>query len=92
MTSDQVEQFDLLPNPTKLSDSRSPAYEARFGNECWELDAIPPDDLVRIVQEAIEEERTDLDAWEEVANQDKRERKELAALFTELKTKYGKGA
>jgi hypothetical protein len=28
---------------------------AEHGNTCWELDALPPDELQRIVREAISE-------------------------------------
>ena len=91
LTSEQVEQFNLLPNPTKLSDSRSPAYEARFGSECWELDAIPPDQLVRIVQEAVEEERTDPDAWDEAVEKEAEVRKDIRKHLAEMKAKYEGG-
>lgn len=91
LTSEQVEQFNLLPNPTKLSDSRSPAYEARFGNECWELDAIPPDELVRIVQAAVEDEIVDNGAWDEVVQGEADVRKEIQKVLAEMKAKYEGG-
>ncbi len=62
LTIDQVREFDLAPNPTKSTDSRSPAYVAEYGNECWELDALPPDELTRIIRESIESV-VDTDAW-----------------------------
>jgi hypothetical protein len=91
LTDEQVEEFNLIPNPTKLSDSRSPAYEARFGNECWELDAIPPDDLVRIVQDAIEEERTDPEAWDEVVAQEAEIKNDIRKALATMRAKYEGG-
>lgn len=92
LTSEQVEQYNLIPNPTKVTDSRSPAYEAKFGNECWELDAIEPDELVRIVQEAVEDEITDPDAWAEIKGKDKGEREALVKVFKELKSNFERGS
>lgn len=53
LTYDQVKAFDLAPNPTKRADPRAAAYIAQFGDECWELDALPPDELNRLLEEAI---------------------------------------
>jgi len=62
LTHDQVTAFDLAPNPTKRADPRAAAYIAQFGDECWELDALPPDELNRLLEEAIHRE-IDWDLW-----------------------------
>jgi hypothetical protein len=49
----QVERFNLPPNKIKDSDSRSKKYKQRFGSECWELDALPPSELIGIINESI---------------------------------------
>jgi hypothetical protein len=49
VTRDQIEQWDLPTRPTKASDSRSKG----FGDISVELDAIPPDRLRDLVDEAI---------------------------------------
>lgn len=61
---DHVKSFNLAPNPTKQADPRAKGYVAQYGDECWELDALPPDELNRIVDEAIREE-IDWDRWKE---------------------------
>ena len=38
----------------KRADARSKGYIATYGEECWELDAVPPDELQRLVTQAIE--------------------------------------
>jgi hypothetical protein len=55
LTIDQVRQYNLIPNPTKRADTRSPSYVTQFGDQCWELDAIEPSELQRIVRESVED-------------------------------------
>lgn len=56
LTWDQKEEFDPPPNPVKMKDSRAAAYIEEFGTDtCWELDALEPDELMRIITERIEE-------------------------------------
>ena len=44
----------LPPNKIKTSDSRSKKYKQRFGMECWELDALPPSELIGIIDTSIQ--------------------------------------
>ena len=88
LTFDQVQQYDLIPNPTKITDPRAGGYMARYGDECWELDAIEPPELVRLIREAAEGEVTDWDAWNELKAQDEDEREDLQKTFEDLKNKY----
>jgi hypothetical protein len=59
----QIERLKPPPNPAKESDARFKAYRQKHGVKCWELDALPPDELQRIVREAIRR-RIDWDLWE----------------------------
>lgn len=61
---EQVLEFNPPPNPTKLTDSRATAYIEQFGLECWELDALGPQQISDLVENAIRE-HIDEDAWEE---------------------------
>ena len=88
LSIDQVRQYDLVPNPTKVTDSRAGRYMARYGDECWELDAIEPDELVRLVRESAEAEVTDWDAWNELKDQDEKEREAIRKAIERLKKKY----
>ena len=40
---DQVAAFQPPPNPAKESDKRFEAYRREYGDQCWELDALPPE-------------------------------------------------
>jgi len=55
LNMDQVEAFQPPPNPAKESDKRFDAYRREYGDQCWELDALPPIELARLTREAIEE-------------------------------------
>ena len=58
LTWEQIEQYDPPPNPAKITDSRAAAYIREHGNESWEVDALPPDVMIEIVERAIQK-------WEE---------------------------
>ena len=75
---DQVREFDLRPNPVKKADSRTAEYVQTFGNDCWELDALPPNELQKLIVTEIEG-YVDEEAWEatkEEINEGKLEIKE----------------
>lgn len=55
LTMEQIRRFRPPPNPAKLTDSRAAAYIAEHGPQSWELDALPPRELNRIVESAIAE-------------------------------------
>jgi hypothetical protein len=55
LNMDQVAAFQPPPNPAKESDKRFDAYRREYGDQCWELDALPPEELARLTREAIEE-------------------------------------
>lgn len=64
LTMRQIEEKNPPPNPAKTTDARFGDYRRRYGDESWELDALEPSYLVRLVQSQIEL-RIDYDAWEE---------------------------
>jgi hypothetical protein len=74
---DQVIGYDLIPNPVKKTDRRSSGYVSQYGDQCWELDAIEPDQLIWIFRTAVESLIEDKDAWQAIKEQDRVERKAL---------------
>lgn len=54
LTKQQIRKYDLPPNPTKLTDSRANSYIKQHGKTCWEVDALKPDILTKIVEDSIE--------------------------------------
>lgn len=53
LTMAQIQKFKPPPNPAKITDSRAASYIAKFGQQSWELDALPPRELNRLVETAI---------------------------------------
>lgn len=73
VTPDQAHQFDLPSAPPKATDRR------RFaGLETWQCEAIPPDELARIVESAITD-RLDGEAYDAQLRVEAEVRRELAA-------------
>lgn len=70
LTMDQIKEYKLPENPTKLTDSRSPNYIKQFGKRCWEVDALEPRVLTQIVEDHIQE-HIDLDMYEEMLEKEK---------------------
>ncbi len=54
LTHEQVSNLSLPPMPAKTSDPRYDRFAESYGDNAVELDALPPDELERIVREAIE--------------------------------------
>jgi hypothetical protein len=55
LNMDQIEEYNPPPNPAKLTDTRAGKYIAEFGEMSWELDALEPKKLDRLISKTIEE-------------------------------------
>lgn len=53
LTTEQVKQYNPPPNVVKKADKRAGWYTKIFGNECWEVDALPPDVMISLVDSEI---------------------------------------
>jgi len=53
LTMEQVRQYNPPPNPAKLTDSRCNGYIAEYGGESWELDALEPQVITALIEEAV---------------------------------------
>lgn len=74
LTFDQVQQYNLIPNPAKMADTRANGYVSQYGSQCWELDAIPPDELVRLCGDAVASLISNPDAWQAIKERDAADR------------------
>lgn len=72
----QIEEHDPPPNPAKVTDSRFGGYQAEYGDESWELDALNPTILAGLVEEQIDR-YLDQAAWDTALAQEEAERGEL---------------
>jgi hypothetical protein len=73
---DQVERWQPPENPAKQTDSRFAAYQKKFGESSWELDAVEPVAMANLVRELVESRRDD-DAWGEKVHEEETMRTEL---------------
>lgn len=53
LTMEQIKKYNPPPNPAKLSDPRSGGYIAEHGDSSWELDALKPDVLHKLLHKEI---------------------------------------
>lgn len=53
LTIAQVHQYNPPPNPAKITDPRATAYIEKFGEHSWEVDALPPNVLTRLIRAAF---------------------------------------
>ena len=80
---DQVEKFNLRPNPVKIADPRALSYIGQYGEECWELDALPPNELQSIVEKEIKN-YIDQKAWDAKLEEIEKEREEVRDRIDEI--------
>lgn len=62
LTLEQVREYNLQPNYAKISDTRAAKYITKYGKETWELDALPPDVLTKMIKDEVEK-NIDFEAW-----------------------------
>ena len=75
VTADQIAEWGLQTRPTKRSDPEA----AKFRTEAVEVDAIPPDKLLALVEKAIDAP-VDAGAWELEKRYEQSERELLGRL------------
>lgn len=79
LNMDQVEQYDPPTNPAKITDSRAKEYIKRYGRSSWELDALEPSVLEKLIKDEIES-FIDQDRWDEVDEQETEAEETLRAI------------
>ena len=85
LTWQQIERYHLPPNPAKVTDSRAAAYIEEYGNESWEVDALPPDVMIEIIEWAIQKWE-DPRVKERVLRQERKDIRELERFRDEKQT------
>jgi hypothetical protein len=59
LNMNQIDEYAPPPNPAKMSDSRAAKYVEEHGESSWELDALEPSVLARIIKTNIAHWRDD---------------------------------
>ena len=89
LTMEQIRRLRPPPNPAKITDSRAAAYIEQHGESSWELDALPPRELNRLVDAAIRSV-CDVDAYQAAIDAENKERDRVRAAIAKSRGK-GKG-
>jgi hypothetical protein len=76
LNMNQIEEYSPPPNPAKLTDSRATAYIAEFGDESWELDALTPEVMSKLIEDTVSEVRN-ADKWEKAQGREDKEKEQL---------------
>lgn len=69
LNMEQIRQFQPPPNPAKITDPRAKWYIKEYGQTSWELDALPPKELIRLTEEAVLQ-NIDIDSFNKVMDQE----------------------
>lgn len=62
LTMEQIHRYSPPPNYAKTTDARYKKYRRQWGEHSWELDALPPDVLQKLVRDTIAKYRDEA-AW-----------------------------
>jgi len=73
---DQVRALNPPDNPVKNDDVRTPAYVREFGDKCWELDALEPRTIQKLITDAVLERRDEA-RWQAAVAKEAEDRQEL---------------
>lgn len=76
LNMEQINKFNPPPNPAKITDPRAKWYIEKYGKTSWELDALPPKELINLAENAVNE-IIDIDKYKEVLSKEKEDIKKL---------------
>jgi len=83
LNMNQVEEYNPPPNPAKLTDSRAFSYISQYGSKSWELDALDPKVLNKLIHNEVVKHRNE-DRWAEKEEQLSEEEDVLDKIIEEL--------
>jgi hypothetical protein len=79
LNRNQIDQYNPPPNPAKLSDSRATKYIAEHGEYSWELDALEPTVMAKVVEKNVLHWR-DEELWAQAVRKQERARRLLGGI------------
>jgi hypothetical protein len=85
LNMDQVQRYRPPPNPAKESDGRAVGYIERFGRQSWELDALDPHVIDRLIEDEVKS-ILDRAAWARAKLHEDDKRKTLARASEKWKS------
>jgi len=79
LTMNQVNTYNPPPNPAKITDSRCGKYIDQYGDESWELDALEPQMLTKLITNEVTALRDDA-IYQAVCRREATEKRELQTV------------
>jgi hypothetical protein len=76
---EQIKRFNPPPNPAKITDSRAKGYIAKYGAISWEVDALNPDTLHKLLRDEINE-LIDVDKFKLKIDQEEQDKERLRKM------------
>lgn len=83
LTRDQIRQYNPPPNPAKMQDPRARDYVSAHGRKSWEVDALKPEVLNQILEDAIAD-HMDAEQYARMVRIEEKDRKKLRGLLKHL--------
>lgn len=84
LNMDQILARNPPPNPAKVTDSRFVNYVREFGDRCWELDALEPQELDDVISTAVES-YVDKKLWDATIKREQVERGKIKEFYDGVK-------
>ena len=82
LTMNQVTTYNPPPNPAKITDSRCGKYIDQYGEESWELDALEPQMLTKLITNDVTALRDDA-IYQAICDREEAEKRELQTVADE---------
>lgn len=83
LTREQIKKYKPPPNPAKVTDPRAKEFIRNHGSKSWEVDALRPDVLSRLLDDAIRS-NIDEDVFNEVIEREESDKVKLKSLMSYL--------
>lgn len=83
LTKEQIKKYNPPPNPAKRTDPRAKAFISKHGATSWEVDALPPNVLNKLLEDAIKK-HINIYLFEEIVNRESLDKQKLIDLKEQL--------
>jgi hypothetical protein len=79
LTDAQIKKYNPPPNPAKMTDPRSQWYLEKYGDTSWEVDALKPDVLHKLLEKEIKK-NIDFETFQNVLYREEMDKKKLESI------------
>jgi hypothetical protein len=84
LTGEQIKMYRPPPNPAKITDPRAKAYIEEHGDKSWEVDALRPDVMIKLVEKSVQD-LIDLEKMTQIMDKEKKDMKQLENFGKKIK-------